>query len=72
MKQFKEKLEKMDATVFEKLNKVLKESGIKDVEISSINLASKVALDNINCPTGQTLVCRIGKDGKKICRCVKM
>ncbi|WP_143961316.1 hypothetical protein [Litoribacter populi] len=69
MKEFKENLDKVDKGLFEKINKLLKENGINDAEVTSLKLKNTNP-QHLSCPPGKILYCWTDINGRKYCKCI--
>lgn len=69
MKKFKENIGNIDKELFKKINKLLKENGINDAEVTSIKI-KHINPQSLICPPGKTLYCWTDINGRNYCKCV--
>ena len=69
MKKFKANTGKVDKELFEKINKLLKENGIIDAEVTSLKIKNTNP-EALTCPPGKILYCWTDISGRRYCRCV--
>lgn len=69
MKKFKEMINRVDKELFEKINKLLKENGIENAEVTGLKIKN-TDIQIRSCPPGKTLYCWTEISGRKYCRCI--